>query len=313
MKDEMIQVGNCPTCDAFPVQHIAADGATAYRFVKSHDDTTLADTQRAIIEAAERRGYERAKAEHGGGGEATYGVIDPDYARVFTIARCIAWSEGYMLAMHGSFTRDLDLIAVPWTDHACEPGHLMRRIEDAAGLNNVTDEPGQKPHGRLVWTLMFPGFSDPRFVDLGIMPPPQPRAEGMVLVPQQFVDKVQAAARAVHPTATAVLVDEAVDLLAAAPGEGGGDGWCTCKAGAYEMVPGCKHCTPPSASQSVTPSDEAYTQREITQALAAHYRNTTGDERHMAAAIMAAETAAAIVKSIREQRAAMAAIREVQP
>jgi hypothetical protein len=47
----------------------------------------------------------------------------------------------------------------------------MRRIEDAAGLNNTTDEPSQKPHGRLVWTLMFPAFADPRFVDLGIISP----------------------------------------------------------------------------------------------------------------------------------------------
>lgn len=99
-----------------------------------------------------------------------YGIIDPDYARVFTVARCIAWAEGYAIMMHGSFTRDLDLIAVPWTDEACEPEHLARRVEDAAGLKLATAEPGQKPHGRLAWTLLFPGFSDPRFVDLSVLP-----------------------------------------------------------------------------------------------------------------------------------------------
>lgn len=105
------------------------------------------------------------------GDEPTYGIFDPDYARVFTIARCIAWSEGYALAMHGSFTRDLDLLAVPWTGAACDAEHLARRIEDAAGLKiTKPGKDGEKPHGRLVWTMMLPGFSEPRWVDLSILP-----------------------------------------------------------------------------------------------------------------------------------------------
>jgi hypothetical protein len=116
-----------------------------------------------------------------------YGIIDPDYARIFTIARCLAWQEGYALAMHGSFTRDLDLIAVPWTGAACEADHLMRRIEDATGLKEVRNGAfSLKPHGRKAWTLIFQGFSDPRFVDLSVMPrepkatptPPAGRSEG---------------------------------------------------------------------------------------------------------------------------------------
>lgn len=236
-------------------------------------DLYLTQSQQAALD----RVIEAALSSHGGGGEATYGVIDPDYARVFTIARCIAWSEGYMLAMHGSFTRDLDLIAVPWTDHACEPGHLMRRIEDAAGLNNVTDEPGQKPHGRLVWTLMFPGFSDPRFVDLGIMPPPQPRAEGMV---QAFVrdflaeyeeheeEEWSPCWRELGERAR-VIVDAppCIDCAynpglcdthdAAAPGEGSGTGLQYVGVAVDSPDGGLAiSITPPPASQSATPSDE---------------------------------------------------------
>lgn len=106
-----------------------------------------------------------------------YGIIDPEYARVFTIARCLAWAEGYALAMQGSFTRDLDLLAVPWTDTACEPEHLARRIEEAAGLRIMhPSKEGEKPHGRLVWTLKFKTFGDPRFVDLSIMPRLTPAA-----------------------------------------------------------------------------------------------------------------------------------------
>lgn len=110
-----------------------------------------------------------------------YGIIDPDYARVFTIARCIAWSEGYALMMHGSFTRDLDLAAVPWTEKATDPEHLVRRIvsnlDDLELLVKGPKAPSQathKPHGRLAWTLTFKAFGDPRFVDLSVTPRIQP-------------------------------------------------------------------------------------------------------------------------------------------
>lgn len=100
-----------------------------------------------------------------------YGIIDPDYARVFTKARCLAWQEGYALMMHGSFTRDLDLICVPWEENAREPESLIARIMDSCDLKMVGKEPTLKPHNRLVWTLMFKEFGDPRFIDIGIIKP----------------------------------------------------------------------------------------------------------------------------------------------
>ncbi|WP_449411034.1 hypothetical protein [Methylobacterium komagatae] len=107
----------------------------------------------------------------------TYGIIDPDYARVFTVARCIAWSEGYAMVMHGSFTRDLDLLAVPWADEATDAEHLIRRISLALDdLDLLVKDPKassqatQKPHGRLAWTLTFKAFGDPRFIDISVMP-----------------------------------------------------------------------------------------------------------------------------------------------
>jgi len=99
-----------------------------------------------------------------------YGIIDPDYARTFTIARATAWQYGYALAMHGSFTRDLDLIAVPWTEHAASAEHLVKVIAHRAGLT-IQDPPAKaKPHGRTAWSLLFPEPRDPRFVDLSVMP-----------------------------------------------------------------------------------------------------------------------------------------------
>lgn len=43
-------------------------------------------------------------------------IADPDYARIFTQARILAWQYGYACLAHGSFTRDLDLLLVPWAD-----------------------------------------------------------------------------------------------------------------------------------------------------------------------------------------------------
>lgn len=102
-------------------------------------------------------------------GTAVYGIIDPDYARIFTQARIKAWQYGYAIAMHGSFTRDLDLIAIPWTDKAADADHLAANIAQATGLTHIGNV-GQKPFGRQVWTLMLPGFAEPRWVDLSVAP-----------------------------------------------------------------------------------------------------------------------------------------------
>lgn len=100
-----------------------------------------------------------------------YGIIDPDYGRAYTMIRKLAWEEGYAIGLHGSFTRDLDLIAVPWVERPCEPEHLVRRVLAATRMQSLPSNPGKKPQGRLVWTLLFPKFGDPRFIDLSIMPP----------------------------------------------------------------------------------------------------------------------------------------------
>lgn len=103
-----------------------------------------------------------------------YGIIDPDYGRAYTIIRKLAWEEGYAIGLHGSFTRDLDLIAVPWTERSSDPEHLLKRILAATGMREVAGNPGKKPQGRLVWTILFPEFGDPRFIDLSVMPRASP-------------------------------------------------------------------------------------------------------------------------------------------
>lgn len=106
----------------------------------------------------------------------SYGIIDPDYARVYTQARIIAWQYGYACVMHGSFTRDLDLLLVPWEDRATSNHEqILKLIAQASGLRfrdgqedvlKSTADFTDKPHGRKACSLFFPKFGDARWVDI---------------------------------------------------------------------------------------------------------------------------------------------------
>lgn len=93
------------------------------------------------------------------------------YMHVFPDLREAARNCGYALAVHGSLDRDLDLVAIPWTEDATDTETLVRAICDAwkfsNGLFPLDSDPERKPHGRLSWTLIPGG---PVFVDLSVMP-----------------------------------------------------------------------------------------------------------------------------------------------
>lgn len=99
-------------------------------------------------------------------------IHDPDYAKVYTVVRCLAWSHGYSAMLHGSFTRDLDLVLVPWSDTIdITVANLFAHITGVLdyGWKPVGTTPTQKPHNRLALTYrsdLF--FGDPRFIDLSI-------------------------------------------------------------------------------------------------------------------------------------------------
>lgn len=109
-----------------------------------------------------------------------FGIIDPDYARVFTQARIIAWQYGYACVMHGSFTRDLDLLMVPWEGRARENHEqILKMIAQACDLRFRDGEEDiykskadftDKPHGRKACSLFFRKFGDARWVDVSFMP-----------------------------------------------------------------------------------------------------------------------------------------------
>ena len=152
---------------------MSTDAVAAMRAAKEYFDdieSDRADELSMMLDAAIKAAQPSAISDERNG--MPYGIIDPEYARIFTFSRVIAWQEGYALMMHGSFTRDLDLIAVPWTKTPCEPEHLINRIVGITDLKIQSDGAIVKHHGRKVWTLLFPGDADPRFVDFSILPRP---------------------------------------------------------------------------------------------------------------------------------------------
>jgi hypothetical protein len=89
---------------------------------------------------------------------------------------------GYAIAVHGSMARDLDIIAVPWTDEAVSAErlimHLMAgvdgrlrngaRNEAGTWIPTAGSDPTAKPHGRLAWTVHL--GHEGLHLDVSVMP-----------------------------------------------------------------------------------------------------------------------------------------------
>ena len=94
------------------------------------------------------------------------------YLSLLPAIRRIARKSGYAIGVHGSMTRDLDLIAVPWRRGAVMAETLAYRIHRATTRRACT-RPGlkkfmkRKPNGRVAYTLII----GPKgaYIDLSIM------------------------------------------------------------------------------------------------------------------------------------------------
>lgn len=98
-------------------------------------------------------------------------AFPPLYATLYPRMVEIGRGLGYAVAIHGSLARDLDIVAVPWTDEAASAEDLVQAIATELGWifeAGMDPRPGAgKPHGRRAWTLILSGGA---FVDLSIMP-----------------------------------------------------------------------------------------------------------------------------------------------
>lgn len=99
-------------------------------------------------------------------------MIAPWYVMAYVKLERLAWRHGYALALHGSMSRDLDLIAVPWTEDADPPSKLLasfrRFVIDKAPVKLKVGAPFPKPHGRQAYSI--PIGHDGHYIDLSIMP-----------------------------------------------------------------------------------------------------------------------------------------------
>jgi hypothetical protein len=95
----------------------------------------------------------------------------PDVEWIRTLAREV----GYAIAEHGSKERDLDLVAIPWTEEAVGVyelvDHLCKNIVYDGHISRVANRDGigeDKPFGRIAFTISVWGWY--KHIDLSVTP-----------------------------------------------------------------------------------------------------------------------------------------------
>lgn len=105
--------------------------------------------------------------------------------RVLPALKAVARSLGYALGVHGSLSRDIDVIAAPWVPTAVDAPTLAAALRDelervtgktAFWMDDPSATPGDytrrnpqaRPHGRLAWAIHVAGLGT--YVDLSVLP-----------------------------------------------------------------------------------------------------------------------------------------------
>jgi hypothetical protein len=96
------------------------------------------------------------------------------YLLYYPSLRRVAKEHGYALAIHGSLARDFDLIAVAWTAEASPPDVLVEAMCAANQLLVTVPDAGNKPHGRMGFTIQGIADVPHGWVDLAVIPPRPP-------------------------------------------------------------------------------------------------------------------------------------------
>lgn len=90
------------------------------------------------------------------------------YAWMIPYITRIGVDNGWGIAVHGSMCRDLDLLAVPWTDEAIPANELIAKLCKMTDGELQQETAGtEKPHGRKAYTITFKGAW--HFIDLSIV------------------------------------------------------------------------------------------------------------------------------------------------
>jgi len=97
--------------------------------------------------------------------------VDVLLAELLPPLRLAARGSGYAIAVHGSLCRDIDLIAIPWTEQADDADMLVQKMLGVvSGLlgRASAQEWKDMPHGRRAILIYHSGNGAE--IDLSVMP-----------------------------------------------------------------------------------------------------------------------------------------------
>ncbi|PKM88411.1 hypothetical protein CVU83_01725 [Candidatus Falkowbacteria bacterium HGW-Falkowbacteria-2] len=86
--------------------------------------------------------------------------------------REVARKSGYAIGIHGSLTRDLDIIGAPWVDNCVGALTLVKRVAKKLDAYYQTSL-SKKPHGRKCYVIFFKFMDGPlahAYIDFSIYP-----------------------------------------------------------------------------------------------------------------------------------------------
>lgn len=99
-----------------------------------------------------------------------FGLVTREHA--IAAAQSAMNLQGYAVAVHGSRVRDLDLVAIPWTEETPHTALAVAEIIADAIPGSLVGKPERKPHGRLGFIIQPAGQYgfDRWYIDLSVMP-----------------------------------------------------------------------------------------------------------------------------------------------
>lgn len=108
--------------------------------------------------------------------------IAPAYMGIYPVLAEVAQEQGYALTIHGSCSRDFDLVAVPWVDEPSPARELVLALAEVVGYcsgtivmpETLVERCEAKPHGRLAWSIPLEAGA---VIDLSVMPTQSPESE----------------------------------------------------------------------------------------------------------------------------------------
>lgn len=88
----------------------------------------------------------------------------------FPDIRKVAAECGWAVGIHGSVVHDLDLMAMPWVEKHTSADELAERLARVVVSENcyrepVKSKPGDKPNGRIVYTI----FAGDTYIDMNVI------------------------------------------------------------------------------------------------------------------------------------------------